>query len=249
MSFVFGFLGIVFGILFLLLLLYVYIISKFRALGFKSFRISSLKKEIEDNVSDEPKQISGMTRVYLPRIIDDFKDFNIEEIFLLSEKSIRAILSAIENKDISILEGKDFNLINKKLKLQLEDLINSDILYKYDDIKFHKHAISNYVNSNGVATISISSSLEYYYSKKKDGKVIDKKEKKIQTRYLTKYVYLVNSDAYENEINVYGINCPNCGAVIPSLGSKKCKYCNTSLNIQVVDLLKCWKLIEFREIN
>ena len=141
----------------------------------------------------------------------------------------------------------DFNLINKKFKFQLEDLINSDILYTYDDIVFHKHAIKNYSNKNGVATIEVTTSLEYYYSKSANGKIIEKNKKKKQARYITKFVYIVDNDAYKKDVNIYGLNCPNCGAIIQSLGSKKCSYCKTGLNIQVVDLLKCWKLIECKE--
>ena len=51
----------------------------------------------------------------------------------------------------------------------------------------------------------------------------------------------------EKDINVYGLNCPNCGAVVHSLQNKTCSYCKTGLNIQVVNLLKCWKLIECKD--
>lgn len=249
MSFLIGFLGVIVGIVFLLLLAYFFILSKFHSLGFKGLNLLKIKEEIENSNNDKPKQVSGMTNLLLPQIMKDFKDFNINEIYLLTEKCIRTILNSIENKDISILEDHDFNLINKKLKLQLEDLINSDIIYRYDDIVFHKHALKSYYKKDGVATIELTSSLEYYFRKEKDGKSMTKKTGKIQTRYITKFVYITDSDAYENDINVYGLNCPNCGAVISSLDMKRCKYCKTGLNIQVVDLLKCWKLIDFKENN
>lgn len=240
------FIGIVLAVFALLFLGYLFLVYKLKKFGFSSNSLSSLKKEIE-NLGNNEKQISGMTQVFLPQIMKDFKDFNINQLYLSVEKSIRTILNAIENKDLSIFQDKDFNLIENKLKLQLEDLINSDIIYTYDDIKFHKHAIKNYTKSKGIATIEICSSLEYYFSKTIDGNKVIKNDKKIQTRYITKFVYIVDSDAYKNDINVYGINCPNCGAVIESLNSKNCKYCKTRLNIQVVDLLKCWKLIDYKE--
>ena len=218
-------------------------------MGFKGINILNIKKQIENNTSNNPKQISGMTSVFLPKIMKDFPDFNIEAIYLLTEKSIRNILNSIESKDLSFLENEDFNLINKKLKLQLEDLIKSDILYKYDDIEFHKHALKNYSNHGGVMTLEVASSLEYFYSKKKDDKYLEKNSHKKQVRFLTKFVYIVDSDSYEKDINVYGINCPNCGAVISSLNKKKCNYCKTILNIQVIDLIKCWKIIDCREYN
>lgn len=247
MAFVFGFIGVIFGIIFVLVIAYIYLVNKLRGFGFKGNSLSELKDDIKEFSDSLPKQVSGMTSIFLPQILNDFKDFNLNELYLLVEKSIRETLNAIENKDLSILNDKDFSLINKKFKFQLEDLINSDILYTYDDIDFHKHAIKNYSNKNGVATIEITSSLEYFYSKSANGEVIEKNKKKKQARYITKFVYIVDNDAYKKDINIYGLNCPNCGAIIQSLGSKKCSYCKTGLNIQVVDLLKCWKLIECKE--
>lgn len=248
MGFVYGFLGVIFGVIVLLVVIYIFIVIKLRKFGFKGLSFGSLKKEIEELEDDEPKQVSGMTPVYLEQILKDFPNFNLNQMYLLVEKSIRSILNAIENKDISILEDKDFNLINKKLKLQLEDLIKNDIMYSYDDIKFHKHAIKDYKYNNGVATLTFSSSLEYYYDKIVNGEKKDNvNNKKKQVRYITKFVYIVDSDSYEKDINVYGLNCPNCGAVVRSLKNKTCSYCKTSLNIQVVDLLKCWKLIECKD--
>lgn len=248
MGFVYGFIGVIFGILALLVILYIFIVLKLRKYGFKGFSLSSLKNEIEELQDSDPRQISGMTNIFLPQILKDFKNFNIEEMYLLVEKSIRSILNAIENKDISILEDKDFNLINKKLKLQLEDLIKNDIIYSYDDIVFHRHAIKSYKYKNGIATLEITSSLEYYYNKSNAGEqLVKKNKKKKQALYITKFVYIVDNDAYEKDINVYGLNCPNCGAVVKSLKSKTCAYCKTGLNIQVVNLLKCWKLIECKD--
>lgn len=247
MSFLLGFLGVIFAIIVLILGIYFFLVYKFNQLGFKGLNLFKIKDEIEENSNMKPKQVSGMTKLLLPRIMKDFSDFDINHLYLLTEKSIRSILNSIENKDISVLEDKDFNLINKKLKLQLEDLINSDIIYKYDDIAFHKHALKSYSNNDGIATIEVSSSLEYFYQKEKNGKKLENGSMKKQVRYITKFVYIVDSSAYEKDINVYGINCPNCGAVIDTLKSNKCKYCGSGLNIQVVNLLKCWKLIDCKE--
>ena len=247
MGFLLGFFGVIVGILFILVVIYIFVIYKFKQLGFNSFSLFKIKKEIENNANTMPKQVSGMTNVFLPQIISDFPDFDINHLYLLTEKSISSILRAIESKNISLLEDDDFNLINKKLKLRLEDLINNDILYKYDDIIFHKHALKNYSKHDGVAIIEVSSSLEYFHQKIKNGKKLNNDTLKKQTRYITKFVYIVDSNAYEKDFNVYGINCPNCGAVVPTLTSKKCKYCNSSLNIQVVNLLKCWKIIDCKE--
>lgn len=249
MAFLLGFLGVICGFILLILIIYIVILSMFRKVGFTGFNLFKIKEELDNELSITPKQVSGMTNVLLPQIKSDFSDFELKQLYLLTEKSILGILNAIECKDLSVLSDKDFNLINKKLKHRLEDLINSDILYKYDDIIFHKHALRKYVKHDGIATIEVSSSLEYYYDKTKNGKSLVNNKRKMQARYITSFVYIVDGSAYEKDFNVYGINCPNCGAVIPSLNIKTCKYCSSGLNIQVVDLLKCWKLIDCKENN
>lgn len=243
-------LGFFTAIILLIVVIYIYLLVKFHQLGFKGLSLWKIKDEIESNNSN-PRETSGMTPLLLPQIKKDFKDFDLEHLYLQTETCIRKMLEAIENKDLKIFEDEDFNLIGKKMKLQLEDLIKSDIIYKYDDVIFHRHALKRYVMEENSYTIEVSSSLEYYYDKIKDGKSIykNKVKKKKQALYITKFVYIADSSVYEKDINVYGINCPNCGAVIPSLDTKRCKYCKTSFNIQVVNLLKCWKIINCKEIK
>ena len=249
MAFLLGFLGVVFGLLLLIFIMYAFVVYKFNQMGFKGWNLFKIKEEIENNANNKPRQLGGMTNLLLPQILKDFPDFDIEHLYLLTEKSIHNILNAVETKDFSILSDKDFNLINKKLKHRLEDLLNSDIMYKYDDIIFHKHAINRYYKHGGIATIEVSTSLEYFYQKIQNGKSIGNDKVKKQVRYSSKFVYIVDGDAYKKDFNVYGINCPNCGAVIPSLELKTCRYCSSGLNIQVVNLLKCWKLIDCKENN
>ena len=248
-SFIFGFLGVLLGFLLVALIIY-FIVKRFlRRTGLDNVNIKELKEEIESIDKDRPKEIGGMTSIYLPQIVKDIKNFNLDEIYLLTEKSLRSIFQAIENKDLNIINSKDFNLINKKLKIHLEDLIDSDIIYRYDDIKFHKNVIKSYTKDRGVYKIVISSSLEYYYKKMKHDKVLEESKDKVQKAYDTSFVYIVDESAYNYDINVYGLNCPNCGAVIKSLETKECSYCHTGFNIEVIDLLKCWKLIDYKEIN
>ena len=247
--FLLGFLGVIVGVLVVVLIVYFAIVRLFNRAGFRGLNLFKIKKEIEDNQSNEPRQLGGMTSIYMPMILKDFKTFNIDEIYLLTEKSLRSIFKAIETKNMSMLSGKDFNMINKKMKLQLEDLIDSDIIYKYDDINFHKHVIRNYENKGGVAKLVIATSLEYYFSKKKNGEELTKKKVKEQVSYETTFVYIADETAYGKDIDVYGLNCPNCGAVVRALNMKECSYCHTGLNIQVIELLKCWKLIDYKKIN
>ena len=248
-AFILGFFGVILGIVVVVGGIYLALVRWFNKAGFPGLNLFKIKQEIEDEQGLNPKQIGGMTSIYLPQILKDFKEFNLDEIYLLTEKSLRTIFKAIEKKDMALINSKDFNMIGKKMKLQLEDLIDSDIIYKYDDINFHKHAIRSYENKGGVAKLEIASSLEYYFSKTKNGQDLTKKKTKDQVAYVTTFVYIADETAYTKDIDVYGLNCPNCGAVVRALNKKECSYCHTGLNIQVASLLKCWKLIDYKIIN
>ena len=245
-----GFLGIVIGFLVIVLLIYLFIRSIMNKFGFGNKTLTSLYKETKEAEALEKtrhKQVSGMTKMLLPEIQRDFNDFNEKEIYLLVEKSLRAIFLALENKDISYVNDDEFNLIKEKIQDQIIDLQDNNITYKYDDIIFHKHAIKSYKCQKDVATIEISTSLEYYYNKRKDNKDISQDDVKRQTRYTTQLVYIIDNTKTGFDINILGLHCPNCGSPITSLQQTHCNYCKGVTNIQIASLLKCWKIINYKE--
>lgn len=245
-----GFLGIVIGFLVIVLLIYLFIRSMLNKFGFLGKSMKSIYNEAKEAEALEKrrhKQVMGMTSVYLPEIQRQFKNFNENEIYVLVEKCLRAIFNALENKDLSYLEGDDFNIIREKIHSQIIDLQDNNIYYTYDDVIFHKHAIKSFRREKDVATIEISTSLEYYYNKRKDNKDISHDNVKKQTRYTTQLVYIIDNTKTGFDINILGINCPNCGSPVESLQQTQCSYCKGALNIQVASLLKCWKIINYKE--
>ena len=78
-----------------------------------------------------------------------------------------------------------------------------------------------------------------------DGKVVfGSKDAKMQTVYETELVYIQDVDKLENHADALGINCPNCGAPIKSLGEKYCEYCGTA--VQEVNI-RAWKFNSIKE--
>ena len=247
---IFSALGVILGFLLLLLIIYIIIRVTLNKFGFSSYSLSKLFKTIKDAKEREEtrhKQVSGMTNVLLPTILNDFNDFNIKEFYNQTEESIRAILDSIESKNITKLNDEKYDLIREKIHSQIKDLNDTNISYRYDDIIFHKHAIKSYQKQKGMVKLEISTSLEYFYEKKVDNKTVISSNKKKQTRYTTTYVYIYDTRKAGFDINVLGINCPNCGGPISSFKSTVCKYCQSGLNIEVAKLLKCWKLIDYKE--
>ena len=94
--------------------------------------------------------------------------------------------------------------------------------------------------------LDISTSLEYYYEKIQNGKTVISNKRKKQTRYTVSYVYIYDNKA-GFDIQVLGINCPNCGSPISSFEKKTCSYCKSGLNITVANLQKCWKIVDLKE--
>lgn len=249
-TFLFVLLGIISAFFIIILLIYILIRIILIKCGFRNkglFDLYQESKRIKEEEKQRVKNISGMTNVLLPVILKDFKDFNINQFYLLVEKSLRNIFLALEKKDINYLNDKELNIIRQKIILQIEDLEENDISYKYDDVIFHKHAIKSYKRQKGMVILSISTSLEYYYEERKANKIIKSDEYKKQTRYTTEFAYIVDNELAGFDLNVLGLNCPNCGSPVTSLKEHNCAYCNAVLNIQVGDLLKCWKIIDYKE--
>lgn len=220
-------------ILFLLLGVYLYIKKKVSGFTLKYFGTSDLKDAVEKSellASETPKSLSSMESISLNQIKKDFPDLNINELKGMVEKSILECLDAIESKDsknINIKSDKVISWINSRIK----DLRNKEI--KYDKIRFHRTVINKYEKEDGIATIYFQSALEYFY---KENNNIGKK---VQDRFKLEFIYIIDESKLEESKRVLGLNCPNCGAPIISLGEKVCNYCGTGIK----DLVKkTWNL-------
>ena len=204
------------------------IIIQFKARKFLKdfFNASSIKEAFENNEKDDsntPKSVSSMDSLYLTKINKDFPNLNVNELKSDSERIIIDTLNAIEKKDKDCMISS--KKVNSYIKSKIDDLKDDNVIY--DHIKIHKTVVSNYEKNDSVATITFSSSLEYFY--KKNNEV----GKKIQTRFKAEYIYIIDSSKIGN-VKALGLNCPNCGAPIKTLGHKYCEYCNTG----VIDIVK-----------
>ena len=202
------------------------------------FGTRSIKEAIDMSEMDEnntPKSIASMESLVLPTIKKDFPDLNIKEIKSMSDNTILDYLNAIEKKDINIMD-KYIDIIKNIVLSKIEDLEEESI--KYENINIHKTVINRYEKSNSIATITTESSLEYYLTNKKFNR------KKIQTRFKIELIYIVDASLVPKEQKLLGLNCPNCGAPITSLGNKTCTYCNTN----VLDITKrTWVINNIKE--
>lgn len=204
--------------------------------------VKEIKKgDIESKYT--PKHVTGMTKLLIPKIIKDFPNFSETELYNKAETSLLLIFSSLENKKVEI--NDDLILVREKLKEQIEDYKSAKINVKYDDVRFHESAIKYYKNKDGVLNISVSTSLEYYYTKTVNDKIVTEfKDYKKQTLYTTEFIYIYDPNKIVKTQSLIGINCPNCGAAVKKLGVKTCEYCGSGLE----DInLKSWHISLYNE--
>lgn len=211
---------------------YLFIKSKIKSFKNKYFNGMDFKEIMEEaRIEDEelPKSLSSMDSVYLEQIKKDFPDCNINELKRVSEALIFSFFKAVEDKDITLLNNKNEKIKEYCLKL-INDNKGKDV--KYRDLKIHKTVLSKYEKAKGIATIYFSSSFQYEY-------VEDGKSKKVQDRAKVEFIYVIDSNLVAESKKALGINCPNCGSPIKSLGEAKCSYCGTNAILLIKKVWTC----------
>ncbi|MDD6069251.1 MAG: zinc ribbon domain-containing protein [Clostridiales bacterium] len=210
--------------------------------------ITQAAKQMKQEYSTTPKSVSAMTSLALPKIVSDFPDFQYDEMKERAENVLFSYLRAVTAKNLSILTDG-----NTELKQQLENHIQmlsaKDLREHFDQIKIHRTEICQYRKTAGRCIITFQSALECYHyitdnsSSIKEGS----KEYKYQTKYNTDLIYIQDRNLVENELdNALGVNCPNCGAPLSSLGAKVCEYCGTP----VIEInIHAWSFSNIEEVK
>ncbi|MBE5821985.1 MAG: hypothetical protein E7311_05315 [Clostridiales bacterium] len=198
---------------------------------------------MEEIFKEQPKSVSGLTNLLEPQIKRDFPLFNKELIYSYIEKNLNMIFNSLENRKINT--NSNLSLIQTLLSEQINNMINNNIQVKYKEVVFHKHAIKSYERSNGIATITFSSSLEYYYYNNLNSNKYYETNKK-QTKYETKFIYIYDYSIADEKKVIDILHCPNCGAPITRTEPLFCDYCKSG--IDEVEL-KLWKMVEYKEIE
>ncbi|HPF83539.1 MAG TPA: hypothetical protein PLV83_05200 [Bacilli bacterium] len=204
----------------------------------KYFGTSDLKKAIElSEIENQntPKSLSGMENVSLPLVERDFPTLNINELKSRAESSIINYLNMLEKKEYSNIEYASENVKNYIIS-QINDLSETDNV-KYDSINIHRTILQKYEKKDNIATLYFQTGLEYMCNKN-GGKI-----KKVQDRFETEFIYIIDADKVNIKTKGIGLNCPNCGAPIKNIGNKCCDYCGSG----VVDIVKrTWYLNNIR---
>lgn len=229
-------LAVVALILIVILVLVLIIKNKVRQFSREVFGTTSLSQGLQNQkevLAETPRSVSSMTRIYLPQIMRDFPEFNLEEYTQKANTLIEDYLISIAGK--TPLKNKDANddLVNQVENI-VSDLNNQNKNQHFESIVIHDTQITSYKKSNGLVELIFQSAIEYYcYTTDETGKITDgDKNLKTQTIYDICLVYIQDADKI-NQHNKgngsVGLNCPNCGAPVKNVGKKFCEYCGTGI--------------------
>ena len=194
--------------------------------------IRKAAKEMQVEYATTPKSVSAMTSLLLPKISEDFPDFNYNEMKARANNVLTSYLGAISQGSVGLLKDG-----NEELKQKLSDHIGvftaKNLREHFDSVHIHRTEISQYRKSGGRCIITFQSALEcfHYTTDLSDGAIKDgSNEYKYQTRFNVDLIYIQDRSKIENDLDhAIGINCPNCGAPLSTLGAKTCEYCGTPI--------------------
>ena len=246
---------IVFLILLLIVIFLIYVgymklkrkTEEFSRNVFGTNSLSEGVEKMQQEYAGTPKSVSAMTSLCLPKIMKDFPDFQYDEMKNKAQNLLHSYLLCINNGDWALLSEGNTEL-KSKVSTYLNLLESKEQKEYFDKIKIHRTEISNYTKAEGRCCITFQSSIQYlHYKTNKNMDIIEGNQTLLfQSRYEISLIYIQDRDLVENELDyALGVNCPNCGAPISSLGAKECEYCGTP----VIELnIHAWSFNDIKEI-
>ncbi len=168
-----------------------------------------------------PKSLSAVEKFVMPQLLNDFPEFNVAAaIDRVKTDAALFYRSAIENKVL---------FSDNTTTALLENLIlPKDVK---GNIIIHKAALSAYNKLGHDRILTYQASAEY----------MDTSDTRNQKRLILKYIAASDDDFSQN---IHTFTCPNCGAPVPTIGDKVCKYCGIALQTSTS---LGWYLIDIRE--
>lgn len=173
-----------------------------------------------------------MTSLLLPKIVSDFPAFQYDEMKERAENILIHYLRAITDRQPALLQD-DTTELKDQLTNHIQMLSARNLREHFEQIRIHRTEISQYRKTEGRCIITFQSALECYRyitnTTDPSGAVQEGSQKyKYQTKYNVDLIYIQDRNRVEHERdNALGVNCPNCGAPLSSLGAKVCEYCGT----------------------
>lgn len=224
--------------------------GRVRAFSRSAFGTTSLSEGLRrqaDLLAEQPKSVSSTTRIDLPRIQQDFPQFQWAQFRQQGENLLRAALLTIDG---GRLDGLG-ELAGEELRDQLRQRIDANrrqgVTERFAQIDVHRTEIAGYVKRRGTCVVTLQSAVGYRYTAEQAGKLLrGDRERRTQTKYNLELTYVQDAGRADSPGGAAGMTCPHCGAPVTSLGEKTCAYCGAGL----VELnLRVWRFTRLEEID
>ncbi len=197
--------------------------------------IGALRKELRGGQAhlrqEMPRSLSGLDRIYLPKIEKRFSDLNIEEFRGRAEALLLSALDALEHGDVNLLyeAGPTYK---EQIRQAIKDMKDSGHRLVVEKARIHNTVISAFKDRPSASEITFQSALEARIALlNKEGKVLQGSlEQLSQLRFEQTLIHVIDPDLYQGtDKAVLTANCPNCGATLNSQ-DRACTYCGSHID-------------------
>ncbi len=185
--------------------------------------LSGIIKKADFEAETTPKSLSSAEPLLLDRIKRDFPEYNPELIRQRVMKDTRMFYESAQAGKCLYSDG-----ISDQLKERLPSFLPPDVA---GDIRVHKVALAAYDDASEDRVLTFQAAASFR----------DRSGVTRQRRLILKYLAAWSTDTMTG---VKRSNCPNCGAPVPIVGSKVCRYCGSALKVWAGT---GWLLTDLRE--
>jgi hypothetical protein len=205
-------------------------IKSFSRSAFGTDSLGEMMAQQRQMMSETPRSLHGMTSVYLPMIEQDFPEFDYALYKEKAEALLRSYFTAVSTKKTSALAEECSLTLKNNVQSIIESLNTRNVTQMFDNTVIHNTQIARYIKNGSTVTIMFESAVGYFsYITDDSGRVVfGDKNNKTQTVYEIGLVYVQNADKVQTN-EAWGVNCPNCGAPVKTLGAKHCEYCGSGI--------------------
>lgn len=155
-----------------------------------------------------PRSLSSLESVLLPRVLEDFPEYNRIIIAERVKKDAKLYYESGIAGEVLFQEGSSFQF-RQSFSAALPAQVKKDVIV-------HKVALHAYDIRSMDRILTYQAAVQY----------TDTTDEIRQKRLILKYMAAFTDNPSE-EVRTY--NCPNCGAPLPIIGRKKCQYCGAAL--------------------
>ncbi|MDW7659166.1 MAG: zinc ribbon domain-containing protein [Bacillota bacterium] len=180
--------------------------------------------------NQEPVSLSGMDRIFAPQIQADFPELNLEELKRRTERLAITTLSAIDSQDAGQL-SESHELYLAQVKQYLKRLKALGQREQYSEITVHRIVISDYQKREGTCRIRFQLAVGAQYRRTDQaGRQLSGQDTVTQFKLEIEALYVQDKDHPGSLLSsALAVNCPNCGAPVPSLGDRRCAFCGSAI--------------------